>query len=277
MGKLQSVAIFVAIILSLLAIPQMGDAAEEGGGDLRTAVQNPISSLISLPFRFTFDYGADNGDATILNIQPVVPVNLGDWNLVNRAIIPVATVDGAIPGPNNPNPGQGGSASGLGDINYSAYFSPVKYDKLIWGLGPSINMPTASEDQLGSGKWSGGITGIALTTTPVWGSVGVLGRQLWSFAGESDRSDVSQLLIEPFVNYNLANGWFLLTDMVLTANWETDSKNRWTIPVGGGAGRVFKIGDQAINSRLEAYYNAERPDGAPEYSINFTFQFLFPK
>ena len=251
---------------------------QNASSDLRSAVQNPISSLVSLPFKFTFDYGANNGNGTIMNFQPVVPVTVGEWNLVNRAIIPVGHVDGAITGPGNPSPapGDGGSASGLGDINYSLYFSPVKYDKVIWGAGPSINMPTANEDQLGSGKWSAGITGVALTV-PKWGSLGILGRQLWSFAGDSDRKDVNQTLIEPFLNYNLDAGWFLLTDIVMTANWEADSSNRWTIPVGGGVGRVFKVGNQAINSRLEAYYNAERPDGAPDYSINFTWQFLFPK
>ena len=254
-------------------------ADDEGaGGDLRSAVQNPISSLISLPFKLTLDSGAENGDATILNIQPVIPVTVGDWNLVNRLIVPIANVDGAIQGPNNPSPGagDGGSASGLGDINYSIYFSPVKVDKVIWGVGPSLNMPTADNDQLGSGKWSGGITAVALNV-PKWGSMGILGRQLWSFAGDDDRKEVSQVLIEPFVNYNLDDGWFLLTDMVITANWKASSGNQWTVPVGGGVGRVFKIGGQAINSRLEYYYNVEKPTGAPDYSVNFTWQFLFPK
>ncbi len=247
-----------------------------GGGDLRSAVQNPISSLISVPLKFSFDYGADNGEATILNINPVIPVTVGEWNLVNRALIPLADVDGAVLGPGNPSPEPGDGASGLGDINYSLYFSPVKYDKVIWGVGPSINMPTASDDQLGSGKWSAGVTGVALTV-PKWGSMGILGRQLWSFAGDSDRKSVNQTLIEPFVNYNLDKGWFLMTDIVITANWETSSSNRWTVPLGGGVGRVFKVGNQPINSRLEAYYNVARPDGAPDWQISFTWQFLFPK
>ncbi len=268
----------VLFLLTALSTNAWSAEDESSGGDLRSAVQNPISSLISLPFKLNVDTGADDGDAQVLNIQPVIPVTVGDWNLVNRAIIPIANVDGAIPGPNNPNPGpgDGGSASGLGDINYSIYFSPVKVDKVIWGVGPSINMPTASEDQLGSGKWSGGITAVALSVTE-WGSMGALGRHLWSFAGDDDRSDVNQSLIEPFINYNLDDGWFLLTDMVITSNWEASSGNQWTVPVGGGVGRVFTIGKQAINSRLEAYYNAEKPDGAPDYSVAFTWQFLFPK
>jgi hypothetical protein len=269
----------VALLASIMtlggAIAQAQD--DKGGGDLRSAVQNPISSLISLPFKFTFDYGAENGEASFLNIQPVVPVTVGDWNLVNRVIAPLIDTPGQVTGlPGIPNPIRGDGATGLGDINYSLFFSPVKFGNVIWGVGPSITMPTATNDQLGSGKWSAGPTAVALTQTD-WGSMGILGRQLWSFAGDSDRRSVSQTLVEPFVNYNLDEGWFLLTDMVLTANWAADSGNRWTVPVGGGIGRVFKLGNQPINSRLEAYYNVVRPDGAPDWQIAFTWQFLFPK
>ena len=264
----------------LLGVALLGSAAleaEDGGGDLRSAVQNPISSLISLPFKFSFDYGADNGEASFLNVQPVVPVTVGDWNLVNRVIAPLIDTPGQVTGiPGIPNTVQGDGATGLGDINYSLFFSPVKVDKIIWGFGASISMPTATDEQLGSGKWSAGPTGVALTQ-PEWGSMGILGRQLWSFAGDSDRRSVSQLLVEPFVNYNLDKGWFLITDIVMTANWTADSGDRWTVPLGGGIGRVFKVGSQPINSRLEAYYNVVRPDGAPDWQISFTWQFLFPK
>ena len=279
----------IALALSVaLAGANAAAVAEEakpasGGGDLRAAVQNPISSLISLPFKFTFDNGADNGNATFLNVQPVIPVTVGDWNLVNRIIAPIIRAPTGVSGiPAIPNPtapdsdGKIDKKTGLGDINYSLFFSPVKVGKFIWGVGPSITAPTATHDQLGSGKWSAGPTAVVLTPTS-WGSVGILGRQLWSFAGDSDRKSVSQALIEPFVNYNLKNGWFLISDSVLTANWKASSGNKWTIPVGGGAGRVFKIGGQAINSRLEAYYNVVTPDGAPTWTLSWTWQFLFPK
>jgi hypothetical protein len=193
-----------SVTLLGLSLPIGATLADEGkggggGGDLRSGVQNPISSRISLPFKFTFDSGADNRDAAILNVNPVGPVTVGDRNLVNRALIPLADVDGAMQGPNNPNPEPGTGARGLGDINYSIYFSPVEYDKVIWGVGPSLNLPTAVDDQLGSGKWSAGVTGVALAR-PGWGSVGILGRQPWSFAGDSDRGRVNQTLIEPFLN-----------------------------------------------------------------------------
>ena len=72
-----------SILVAVVATGGATSQAEEGGGDLRAAVQNPISSLYSLPFKFQFDYGADNGEASFLNIQPVLPVTVGDWNFVN--------------------------------------------------------------------------------------------------------------------------------------------------------------------------------------------------
>lgn len=267
----------IAGLLSMAALLQSACFTAVAESDLRAAVQNPISSMISLPLEFNFDNGADNGKANFVSLQPVIPLTADKWNYVSRFIIPVGEVDGRITGlANNPSPIEGDGASGLGDINYSLFLSPVEYDKLIWGIGPSVSAPTASDDQMGTGKWSGGLSAVGLLQ-PEWGTYGMLVRQLWSFAGDDDRRDVSQALFQPWVNYNLDQGWFLLSNVVITANWKADSGNRWTVPLGGGAGRVFKVGNQAINSRLEAYYNVEKPEGAPEWVLRFTWQFLFPR
>jgi hypothetical protein len=265
---------FACIVFLVISVSTA--MAKEEGSDLRAKVQNPISSLFSLPFKFTFDYGAPNGEASFLNIQPVYPVTVGEWNWVSRLIVPLIDSPGEVTTPETPNPIPGSGATGLGDINYSLFFSPVKYDKWIWGIGPAITFPTASDDQLGSDKWSAGPTAVALSQ-PKWGSVGMLLRHLWSFAGEDSRADVNQSLIEPFVNYNLPKGWYLITDLIITANWDAPSDQRWTVPLGGGAGKLFTIGKQAMNARVEAYYNVEKPDSAPDWQWGFTIQFLFPK
>ena len=264
------------ILLSALSLCVSAEEQKEDGDDLRAAVQNPISSLVSLPFKFNFDYGAENGDGIILNIQPVYPITKGKWNYVSRLILPVASVDGAISTPENPNPSGLDSASGLGDTNYSLYLSPVEYDDVIWGVGPSLMIPTASDDQLGSGKWSTGPTAVVLVQPKPW-TLGLLGRQLWSFAGDSDRKNINQTLFEPFVNYNLPKGWYLISDIIMTANWDLDSSDVWTVPLGGGVGKLLKIGKQAINVRAEAYYNVEKPNNGTDWQWGFTVQFLFPK
>jgi hypothetical protein len=112
---------------------------------------------------------------------------------------------------------------------------------------------------------------------PGLGTYGLLVRQLWSFAGDDDRNSVNQMLIQPFFNYNLTKGWYLITDLISTVNWNAKSNKKWTIPLGGGVGKLFKIVNLPINARVEAYYNVERPDGAPDWQTMFTCQFLFPK
>ncbi len=277
----------IAIIYFALAVgcgfahAQEDSAQEESGGDLRSAVQNPISSLISLPFKLTFDNGADNGDAEFLNIQPVVPVTVGNWNLVNRLIVPLVNAPGGIPGlPNNPgigDPTESGKVFGLGDINYSLFLNPVETKMpFVWGAGGSITLDTATDDRLGSGKWSAGPTAVALAQ-PGWGTYGVLWRQLWSFAGDENRQDVNNMLLEPFVNYNLEGGWYLLTDSVITVNWDAPSDQAVTLPLGGGAGKLFLVGDQPMNARVEAYYNVVKPDAGPNWTIGAQIQWLFPK
>lgn len=274
---LKNIAVLFLVMLLVLASPFYGAAQEKGGENLQAAVQNPVGALISIPFQFRFDYGAPNGEASFLNIMPVVPVTVGDWNLINRLIIPLIDSPGEVAGlPQIPSPIPGDGATGLGDINYSLFLSPAKPGKIIWGLGPSIMLPTATDAQIGSEKWSAGATAVLLAQPNPW-SLGILVRHLWSFAGDDDRSDVNQSLIEPFINYNLDKGWYLLTDLVITANWEADSNNRWTVPIGGGFGKLVKIGGQPINLRTEAYYNLEKPDNAPEWLWGFTIQFLFPK
>ena len=204
-------SIVYALVLLFIGL-SVSYADEKEAGDLRSKVQNPVSSMYSLPLKLTADFGAADGSAYFFNINPVIPVTVGDWNLISRALIPaLVSVDGKIAG--TPGIPEGVPSNdrktGLGDINYSLFVSPADATKFIWGIGPSINLPTASKDQLGSDKWSAGPTGVVLIQ-PGWGTYGGLVRQLWSFAGDSDRPGVNQTLIEPFINYNLPNGWYLI-------------------------------------------------------------------
>lgn len=263
--------------MSLSVIPAFGQ--EETEDELRKKSQNPVGSLISVPFKFSIDHGASDGSALILNVMPVIPVKLGKWNLINRVIVPIIHTGGTTSGNSSIIGGgqnKGSSTTGLGDINYTGFFSPAEAGKVIWGVGPSLSLPTGSNPTLGSKKWSAGPSVVLLTQPKPW-TLGLITRQLWSFAGDPGRDEVSQFLLEPFINYNLDDGWFLITDMVMTANWRKKSKDQWTIPVGGGFGRIFNIGEQAINSRVELYNNIVRPSGAPTWILYFTVAFLFPK
>jgi hypothetical protein len=105
--------------------------------------------------------------------------------------------------------------------------------------------------------------------------LGALGNNQWSVAGWGD-NDVSQLLLQPFVNYNIADGWYLTSGPIMTANWKAPSGDKWTVPVGGGVGKLFKLDKLPINTSLQAYYNAERPQNTADWQLRFQVQFLLP-
>jgi hypothetical protein len=265
------------IFLLLKVSVSFGDAA-----DLAKASQNPVGNMISLPFQnnTSFGIGPDDAVSNVLNIQPIYPMALGDnWNLINRAIVPVIYREELVPGT--------GSASGLGDTSYTGFISPSKSGKLIWGVGPTFLLPTATEDRWASDKFSAG-AGVVLLTMPGNWVVGVLASNVWSVAGDSDAADVNYMLLQPIINYNLSNGWYLTSVPVITANWEADSNNRWTIPLGGGFGRITKLGTQSVDLSIQAFYNVEQPkpfigqapnlDNQGEtWSLRLQVKFLFPK
>ena len=247
------------------------------GGDLRSAVQNPVGDLISLPVETTFDFGAPDGGATFVNLQPVVPIDVGAFNIVTRTIVPIIDAPGSITGlPGNPDPIPGPRKFGLGDINLSLFASPKKAGEVIFGVGPAIGLPTATSDILGSGKWNIGPSFVVLTQPKPW-TLGILAGNLWSFAGDSDRQNIKQFIAQPFISYNLAKGWFLTSSPMITANWSASGSQRWLVPVGGGFGRLVSLGSQPMQLMLQGFYNVAKPDGAPNWALRFTIQALFPK
>jgi hypothetical protein len=251
-------------------------AAEDGG--LAAKLANPVGSVYSVPIETTWDFGAPNGEATFINVQPVIPITLSeDWNLINRTIIPFIDAPGGIEGrPGNPEPVQGSRTFGLGDISSSFFFSPAKPGKVIWGVGPILGFPTASDSVLGSGKFTAGPTAVVLTQPKPW-TMGVLVGNLWSYAGNENRGDVNQMFLQYFINYALGDGWYLTTTPMMTANWNASSSERWTIPVGGGAGKLFNVGKLPIRTQVQAFYNLDKPSGGADWSLMWTLQFVFPK
>ncbi len=245
---------------------------EAAGADLAKASQNPVGDLISLPFQnnTNFDVGPLDKTQNVLNIQPVIPVKLGcGWNLINRLIVPVVwQEEDAIPGIDE--------QFGLGDTLYTGFLSPRAPSKLIWGAGPALLIPTATEDVLGTEKWAAGPSVVALAMPGSW-VVGVLASNIWSFAGAEDRADVNQLNVQLFATYNMPCGWFITSSPIITANWEADADERWTVPLGGGFGRVTKWGRQPISWSVQAYTNIEHPTAAGEWTLRLSLSFLFPK
>jgi len=142
-------------------------------------------------------------------------------------------------------------------------------------VGPAILLPTATDDVLGQDTWAAGIGAVVLAMPGKW-VVGSLLSNIWSVGG--GEADINLFTWQYFINYNLDDGWHLVSAPIITANWEADSDHRWTVPFGGGFGKIFKIGNQPINAQLSLYNNVVTPDDyGPEWQVRAQIQFMFPK
>jgi hypothetical protein len=244
-------------------------AASQNSDALRKAAQNPVASLISVPIQenWNFGIGPSNRTQNILNIQPVIPLSLGkDWNLIIRWVAPVIY---------QPVGAQTGFY-GLGDMQPAFFVSPKK-GKLIWGVGPQLLLPTATKTGvLGQGKFGLGPTVVALIQPGKW-TLGFLANNVWSVAGQPNLPSVNQFLLQYFINYNLKKGWYLTWQPTITANWMASSGNVWTVPMGGGVGRIMKLGFQPVNLGFQFYGNAVHLPGASPWAMRLQIALLFPK
>ncbi len=242
--------------------------AQHDSKSLAKAAQNPLASMISLPFQnnSNFDYGPEGGTQDTLNIQPIWPFKLNDdWNLVTRTILPVMSTPAITSGDSR--------TTGLGDTTFTGWFSPSAVSKWIWGAGPVLVLPTSTDDELGTGEWSAGASIVVLTMPGEW-VIGSLFSNVWDVNGSEG---VNFFTWQPIINYNLSDGWYLASVPSITANLEADSDQQWTVPVGGGVGKIFRIGKQAINMSGHVYYNAIKPDVVGDWTLRIQFQLMFPR
>jgi len=255
-----------AVLLALALGPPALFADET---DLAKQLANPVSSLISVPFQANWDFGIGVNDAArfTLNLQPVVPISLGEeWNLIVRTILPV--IDAESPAPGVPE------ASGLGDVVQSFFLSP-KDTVGGWtlGAGPVFLYPSATDDLLGGEQWGAGPTVVALKQEGPW-TYGVLVNHLWSYAGDDARGDVDATFLQPFVSYVTPAKTTYTLNAESTYDWERD---QWVVPINAIVSQLFKVGNLPMQASLGARYYAEGPEGGPEWGVRAALTLLFPK
>jgi len=293
--------IYILLLLLFLGLPYArAQQAQQGAADdtdnLVKQTQNPVASLISVPFQNNLNYpiGPFTRYQDVLNIQPVIPMGISQqWNLIIRAILPVINRQDPL--------SEGGTRAGLGDLNATFFLSPAKAGKIIWGVGPVFLFPTATASVLGTDKWGAGPSVVALVQPEGW-TIGVITNNVWSFAGGNntprvnttglpqrfvngidefnDRgTKVNSFMFQYFVNRNFEKGWYLTSSPIITANWELPKDERWLIPFGGGIGRVFKMGHQPVNVQVQNFYNGIHPKTLPhpQWQLRMDFILLFPK
>lgn len=259
-------------LIAALALCASPLAAEDDAAALAKKLANPVAALISVPLQLNYDSGfgsQDEGDKWLLNVQPVIPISIGDdWNLISRTILPVVSQHDLFPG--------AGSQAGIGDIVQSAFLSPKAptASGWIWGVGPVLLLPTGSDDLLTADKWGAGPTAVVLRQTGPW-TYGALGNHLWSFAGDSARNDVSATFLQPFVAYGTPTGWTYTLNSESTYDWRGE---QWSVPVNAILSKVTRIGGQLLSVAGGLRYWADGPESGPEaLGYRFAVTLLFPK
>lgn len=254
------------------ANPTGGAADDERAraAELAKKLANPVANLISVPVQnnWDFGYGSANAMRYTANIQPVIPFSLSeDWNLVTRTIVPVIYAEAPVNG--------GDDKAGLGDIVQSLWISPKEPTRggWIWGAGPVLLYPTATDDTLGAEQFGLGPTALLLKQANGW-TYGLLANHLWSVAGESGRTDVNATFLQPFLSYTTKTSTTFTLNTESTYDW---SNRQWTVPLNVMVSQLVKVGKLPVQFALGPRYYADKPDGGPDWGLRFAVTLLFPK
>lgn len=260
----------VSIFISAAAASDAETGKKVSDEELAKKLQNPVAYLISAPFQNNFQSGLGpkhEGFQYMLRFQPVIPINMNpNWNVILRPILPLINQTHAIGRTHQ---------TGLGDLQQEVFFSPTKPGPagLIWGAGPIGLFPTAANEFLGNGKWGLGPTGVVLKQVGGF-TGGILGYQLWSFAGDNARQDVCWTYLQPFASYTLKSAFTVFGQSETTYDWEA---KEWEFPIITGVSQVFSMGKQKMSIALGGIYYPVTPSGEPKWGIRLTWTLLFPE
>lgn len=263
-------------------------------------MDNPLGNVAMLFTQFDWtrlenDANGKTADQYLYTGIAQFPKKLSpDWNLINRVVwtVPSAPVNqdsidqfssqlGAIVPPSSgssvaPIDAFGGRTTGFGDLYYNGLFSPAEGipvgdgENIVWGLGFDLAFPTASEDVLGSGRWSAGPSALGIFLGKKW-KIGALAQHFWDFAGDDDRDDVNLTNLQYFIYYSLDATTSIGAAPNIIVNWEEDSDNAFTVPIGIGVNKTLQFGKIPVRIGAEFHYSVIQPDDVPAADWNVRF------
>ena len=193
-----------------------------------------------------------------------------DWALITRT---------KLPGYSQPPKKIGEHwEAGLGNGYTTFFLSPTRGEGFYWGVGPVLYYPTTTNNAVGVNKWGSGpsVAFFVTGSTSPW-VIGAVANNIWSVGGPPGSSDrTNSLLINPIISYHFGDGWSIGSSPNIAANWLSKAGQVWTVPVGGGISKTFRIGEQPVKLSGDGYYNAIRPQAGNEtWTLQVTLTFLF--
>ncbi len=245
----------ILIALLVAALPAIADAQSPSSEQMNEA-NSPLTSKVTLNLHdyYTSDfYELDDSDANQVLFRGVLPHRLLGLPQILRGTMPLVT------SPDEPS----GSVTGSGDLNLYNLFI-VETGGFDLGFGPQLTAPTASDDRLGTGKWQAGVAGVAIAPLP-WGLLGGLVTWQHSFAGEDDRGTQNNLTTQPFIIFNLPDGYYLRSTAIMSFDLE---RGDYVVPIGLGGGKVWNLGrGTTLNAFVEPQYSVAHEGVQPKFQV----------
>jgi hypothetical protein len=244
-------------------------ASSSSGEELAKKLNNPVASLSSVPFQSDFDFGLGtnkDGFRYTATLRPVVPVTLNkDWYMISRTVLPIISQSNVI---------GTSSQAGLGDTVQSFFFSPNKTTPFIWGAGPALLVPTATDHLLGTQKFGIGPTIVVLKQQSGW-TYGMLLNHIWSVAGAHNRSDVNSTFLQPFLGYTTKSLWTFLVNSESSYDW---TGRDWSVPIHVTATKLMRFGKLPVSAGGGLRCWATSPPSGPHgCGLRLVVTALFPK
>jgi hypothetical protein len=241
-------------------------AIAQPSGDEMNASNNPLTPSVAINLQDAYTakyYGLGDADANALLVRGALPHKLFGMPQLARLTLPIVTTPDLPPL---------GRKTGFGDFNIFDTFI-FKSGGVEYGIGPQLTIPTASRDEMGTGKWQAGLAALAIAPQK-WGLIGGLLTWQHSFAGDGDRPTQNNAQLQPFFIYNLPGGWYLRS----TAVWQFDfARDTHYIPIGAGGGLVWKSGGTTFNTFVEPQWTVSHDgDGLPKFQVFFGLNLQFP-
>jgi hypothetical protein len=265
MGSIWRVSLVFGLFSAGLAVRgAFADDSDLSQQNLVKQANAPISSILQVRLQNSYEpeFSDVHGNGNVFSIAVTMP--FPKHRLLPLPQLSMVSFPATVTLP--------GGKTGSGDLKLVDIALLHTGESVVWGIGPTFVFPVSSRPETGQGKWQAG-PAAALAFFPNKWLLGMLIQNPISFAGDSNRRDVSYMIVQPFLTYQFDHGWFVRSQPQILFNWRNGKQ---VVPLDLGAGRVFKIGRQSVNCFIEPFWNLSHDGPAPSYGITLGISFLYP-
>lgn len=238
--------------------------------ELAKKADNPIADVEYIRLQYdTFKDGALGNDTMrIVTLQPAISTHLSkDWNLISRASVPLISA-----------PTAEGRINGVGDTVVTLFFSPRNTGNIMWGIGPTMQFPTATKAVFGAKSFGIGPAAVIVKEDKQW-LYGVKTTYMHSLGEEPNNIETNLLTIQPIINYRVPNrkGLSITFNPLISCDYSRKQGDQWLVPLGLQIGQVIKVKNQPISIDIGAYKNVTRTSSSPKWNYRLQLTFFLPK